>query len=550
MSGKVKIPEVNVPSTSLETRQELEAKSKAELIDLLLNARSASLDYIEQERHQHRRRLEEALESLDDAFVLYDAEGNLVFANSKFGDLYPFNKPNLIPGVSFERLYRNEVEAGLHPDVSPDDEEFITKRVADFFAGELTAIRQHSSGRWTLVTDRKTPTGEIVGLRTDITNLKNREEEAVRAEQKLLDAIESIADGFVLFDGQERLQLCNTKFLDFYPALANQDLIGVKFGEPADMILDKQGVVVKDGDRDAWHAQRLEQFRTTEGTFQMLLSDGRWVQVGARRTQTGGTVVIQTDITAVVMAEKAAQLAQEAAEVANSSKTAFLGNMSHELRTPLNAIIGFSSILTGQMFGPIENAKYLDYAGDINRSGEHLLKLINDLLDISRIEAGEVTIDKVELSVAEIAHSCFTMVRSQADAAGVTLVEQVEQSGLVIFADDRQFRQILLNLLSNAIKFTASGGSVTIAAQPDADHVDMVMITVGDTGIGIPPGDLARVLEPFGQVEGTKGQNPDGTGLGLPIVKSLVEMHGGSLDLASEVGKGTTVTIRIPVNKP
>jgi PAS domain S-box-containing protein len=413
MSSKTNIPEISVSSASPEARQELEAKSKAELIDLLLDARSASLGHIEQERHQQRRRLEEVLESLNDAFVLYDVDGNLVYANSKFGELYPFNKSNLIPGVSFETLFRNEIEAGLHPGVSPDDEEFITKRVVEFFKGELTAVRQHSSGRWTLVTDRKTPAGEIVGLRTDITDLKNRE---------------------------------------------------------------------------------------------------------------------------------------EAAEAANNSKTEFLGNMSHELRTPLNAIIGFSSILVGQMFGPLENAKYLDYAGDINRSGEHLLKLINDLLDISRIEAGEVIIDKVELSVADVVHSCFSMVRTQADAVGVLLVDQVDQSGPKILADDRQFRQILLNLLSNAIKFTPEGGTVTITAQPDAVHVDMVTIAVSDTGIGIPPEDLSRVLEPFGQVEGTKAQNPDGTGLGLPIVKSLVEMQGGSFDLASEAGKGSTATIRMPVS--
>ena len=237
--------------------------------------------------------------------------------------------------------------------------------------------------------------------------------------------------------------------------------------------------------------------------------------------------------------------ALRAAEIANHSKSQFLANMSHELRTPLNAIIGFSEMIREEMFGPVGAPEYSEYIGDIHSSGRHLLALINDILDISKIEAGQFELDETWIDLATSAAWSTDLVRHRAHENHVTLKVEIDDALERAFVDERAIKQILLNLLSNATKFTPAGGTVTLSMHPDPASGDL-RIAVCDTGIGIEPHLISKVMEPFGQAEGPMARSFGGTGLGLPITKSLTELHGGTLALDSTPGEGTCVTITLP----
>jgi signal transduction histidine kinase len=222
--------------------------------------------------------------------------------------------------------------------------------------------------------------------------------------------------------------------------------------------------------------------------------------------------------------------------------------MSHELRTPLNAIIGFSDMMSAGMHGPLGSPKYLEYIRDINLSGHHLLDMITGILDMSKIEAGKYALSLQELDVVAVAAFCVRLVLDRAAKGGIALVNQVTSGLPRVRADETAVKQILLNLLSNAVKFTPAGGTVTVSAAAGRDG--MMRLTVADTGIGIAAADLARVLEPFRQVDRTLARRYEGTGLGLAITKRLVDLHGGSLSIDSTPDKGTAVTVRLPLAAP
>jgi two-component system cell cycle sensor histidine kinase PleC len=311
----------------------------------------------------------------------------------------------------------------------------------------------------------------------------------------------------------------------------------------------KQSYPTPSGDKDVHEAE---------------LRDGRWIQISERTTAEGGMVITAADITAVKQKEEALkravdslersqeQLAELArnyemekirAEAANKAKSEFLANMSHELRTPLNAINGFSEIMTAELFGPLGDRRYKEYVGDILSSGQHLLSVINDILDMSKIEAGKMTLRFEMLDLHDVAEDAVRLVRGRAEAAGLTL--SVDMEGLPeVEADFRALKQVLLNLLSNAVKFTPRGGAIRVSARAGRDirGVEWVQVSVQDTGIGISKEDLARLASPFEQVESQHAKTQQGTGLGLALSKALIAMHSGALDIHSEPGKGTTVT--------
>ena len=258
----------------------------------------------------------------------------------------------------------------------------------------------------------------------------------------------------------------------------------------------------------------------------------------------GGIIAVTRDISALKKIEVDLTAARDAAEEVSRAKSRFLANMSHELRTPLNAIIGFSDIMRQEILGPMGNERYREYAGLIRDSGQHLVDLISDLLDMSKIEAGKFAIDAKPFELGALIEECLNMVRVTADNAGVILARDLAEELPSLIADRRALKQSLINLLSNAIKFTPAEGRVTVAAHNDGDAL---LLQVRDTGVGIPEKDLARIGRPFEQVEGDLQRMHKGTGLGLSLVKALAELHGGEMQIDSALGDGTTVSLRLPL---
>jgi PAS domain S-box-containing protein len=264
--------------------------------------------------------------------------------------------------------------------------------------------------------------------------------------------------------------------------------------------------------------------------------------------QVAGCYALSVDITAYKQAEAAALSVKEEAEQANRTKSEFLANMSHELRTPLNAINGFSEMIFAETLGPLGNVEYQKYASYIKEAGEHLLDLINDILDISKIEAGSVELAAETIDVAVLIRTCVAMIRERSDADGVRIIVDIDEELLpLLCADKTRIKQIVLNLMSNAVKFTPAEGRVTVRVWY---HIDRgFVLQVADTGIGIAAHNISKVFARFEQVESTLDRTYQGTGLGLPITKALVEQHGGTLDLHSELGVGTVVTVSLPAGR-
>ncbi|MFQ5535328.1 MAG: PAS domain-containing sensor histidine kinase, partial [Sphingomonadales bacterium] len=295
----------------------------------------------------------------------------------------------------------------------------------------------------------------------------------------------------------------------------------------------------------------LESGEIWSGEFQSQRKDGGFfwetLSLSAVRDEQGAPshiVAVKEDITARKHAMFELQLSKEKAEAASRAKSEFLSKMSHELRTPLNAVIGFSQTMLDEMFGELGNPTYLEYASDIHHSGKHLLASINDILHLARIESGEFTLDEVEIELQDVIEWSVAQVRAQAESAEIEITTDLHDPALVIMGDEHSLRQIFLNLLSNAVKFTVSNGSIHVGAALTEDG-DLTL-SVSDDGIGIEQEKLDLVLHPFEQAENTFTRNFDGIGLGLSNVKALVELHGGTLTLASEVDKGTMVTVRLP----
>jgi PAS domain S-box-containing protein len=251
--------------------------------------------------------------------------------------------------------------------------------------------------------------------------------------------------------------------------------------------------------------------------------------------------LVARDSTARQAFEHQLRDARDRAETANQAKSQFLANMSHELRTPLNAIIGFSEVISSALFGPVD-ARYRDYAQDIHGSGHHLLQIINDLLDLSKVEAGRLELHDGRVPIAVLFETCRRMMGDRAATAGITL--DIEPTGLEVDADELRLEQVLLNLVSNAVKFTPPGGSVRVAARFADDGG--VAVSVADTGIGMEASEIPRALQPFGQIDNSLARPHGGTGLGLPLAVRLVELHGGAVTIDSEPERGTTVTFTMP----
>jgi len=473
-----------------------------------------------------------------------------------------------------ELLSFGEVIALVHP-----DDVQLYELASECASGAVKVIdhdfrMRHARGHWIWLRARCEVTRQsdqglhLIGIAVDVTEQKQLVERSAAADLRLRDAIETIPEAFVLWDADNRLVLCNSN----YQALHDLPDEAIAAGAPYEQ-------VVAASRKSAVQRKFGAEFGSR--TFEVRLDDGRWLQISERRTKDGGYVSVGTDITNIKLHEEKlieserlqrvtienlresqlqlkAQTAELAilahnyaeeksrAEEANQAKTKFLANMSHELRTPLNAIIGFSEIMESGMFGPLGADKYNEYCSDIRASGLYLLEVINDILDMSRIEAGRMKLQFDDIDLERIVQESMRVVSGRAQDKSVALSGRVRPH--VRFRGDlRAVRQILLNLLSNAVKFTPEGGQVTVRGC--ASHASL-FITVKDTGIGIPREALGKLGRPFEQVEGQLTKTYQGSGLGLAIAKSLIELHGGAMRIRSAVGTGTIVVVRMPLRQP
>ncbi|CAO3449869.1 hypothetical protein [Azospirillum largimobile] len=339
---------------------------------------------------------------------------------------------------------------------------------------------------------------------------------------------------------------------------ATRDSLGCA---PADLIGRPLVERVHPDDRDALSAglARLTPDRPTlKTTYRLRHADGRWVWIEAAVrlvTDDWGApqdyVSVERDVTARKIMEAELQDARQAAESASRSKTEFLASLSHELRTPMNAVIGFADLIARESEGPVGNAHYRDFAVNIRDSGQHLLELINEILDHVRAEAGQLVLDDEVVDLDAAATFAIRLLTPRAARAGIVLSARVDPAARHLRGDERRIRQILLNLLSNAVKYTPSGGAVSLTAgpAPAPTYDGGLLLEVSDTGIGIPEQDLGRVLLAYTRVESPANRQTEGAGLGLPLTRRLVELHGGTMTLSSRVGQGTTVTVHFPPDR-
>jgi signal transduction histidine kinase/HAMP domain-containing protein len=370
-------------------------------------------------------------------------------------------------------------------------------------------------------------------MQDNIREAMTREKELRRsAENRLVDALETSREGVMLVAPDGKIVMSNSTLRGFFPAIAYQLMPGTQFDTALGLIQGQLAVT-----------QAPSEDIHTSGHAELELADGRWLRMTGSATSEGGSIIFLSDFTVIKEREESLRRAKREAEAANASKTRFLANMSHELRTPLNAIIGFSEIISGQFFGALGNARYLDYSGDILRSGRHLLAVINDVLDLSKSEAGKMVLAARETDMRDVLNDCITMIREQCAGAGLTLSVTGMEHALPMTGDAAKLRQIFLNLLSNAIKFTEKGGKVSLDACSTADSI---AVTVADTGIGMDPEDVEIAFQPFSQVDNRLERRYEGTGLGLPLTKALVDLHKGSLVIDSARGKGTRITVSFP----
>ena len=362
------------------------------------------------------------------------------------------------------------------------------------------------------------------------------------AQNRLIEALETSQEGIILVDGSHQIVLVNSQLKAFFPTLASRLRPDMGFDEAFDRLSEL--VTTTDADEEgADELTAIERELLSSGS-EFRLTDGRWLRVSCSNTDEGGFFLVISDYTQIKEREAHLKEAQRLSEAASAAKSSFLANMSHELRTPLNAIIGFSEVLKGEMFGRLGHPKYLDYVNDIHNSGDHLLAVINNVLDFTKSEAGKLELTAEALDVAEIVGICAKIMRDQCDRAQLTLSIAMPDAPLAIKADAAKLRQILLNLLSNAVKFTEPGGSVAVSVE--AAEPGWMNLSVADTGIGMSPEDILIAMAPFGQVDSRLARRYEGTGLGLPLTNALVELHGGTLTIDSERGRGTTVTVMLP----
>lgn len=632
-------------------------------------------DQVNSERRAERAqsRLETALQSINEGFTFFDADDRCVVANDRYRAFFDPDGDCVRIGDTFEQILRRMVDRGLVASALPDPEDWLARRLAGHREGSFGDEVQTRDGRWFAISEHVIAGVGIIGVSTDVTERKRREDELKSQRDLMTSVFASMKQGVCVLDANLRVRTANQRFRElvdlpvemlqpgrdylevldynegrgdfgddkevarmrgFRELLLRREPLRYERRRPNGTVLDIQADTLRDGGviitvLDTTESYRFrESLREREQRYRQLVESNpdailvhrggrilytnqacvRMFRAGSREAmlKPGSTAlvhpddlhlvdaavrelmargvgshrgsmnyravrfdgevfeveaetsivtfdgqpaaqVIARDVTARREREIALQRAKEEAELANRAKSEFLANMSHELRTPLNAIIGFAEILNGRMFGPLGHDKYETYAGDIHESGRHLLSVINDILDLSKAESGQFEINEADFDLSFCLQACLRLIQERADRKGVEIRNLVpEDPPVELFADERLIKQIIINLLSNAVKFTDRGGRVDISAGADRD---CYVIRIVDTGIGIAPERVGRMFEAFTQGHTGLSRRFGGTGLGLPLSRSLAELHGGTVTIESVEGEGTTAALRLPLTR-
>ena len=398
-----------------------------------------------------------------------------------------------------------------------------------------------NADQWVLPETRSDEVGEVMVA----LNRLLRRVSKVHSEElaMMVTMVENSNEGFVVYDGQGEVVYANRACLAFCAVDHMRDLQaqGLPRFERTDRSGTETVIEIAASGLFAGEAVLRDRDDKTLPCF---------IDVSRGEDEAGDVIRYYASITDITdLSQTRQHLAQKNLELmaADQAKSRFLANMSHELRTPLNAIMGFSEVIKNEMFGPVGLPQYVEYAVDIHNSGAHLLAIINDILDLSKVEAGKFELSEEEVDLREVIAAVGNLVKGRSEEKDITLETIIPDPAPRLYADKRTLKQMLLNLLSNAIKFTPKGGHVTITGSIGGNNE--ILLAVSDNGIGIDRNDIATVMSPFGQVDSSLAREHEGTGLGLPLVRAMIELHGGTLTLDSEVDHGTTVTIRFPPSR-
>jgi len=476
--------------------------------------------------------------------------------NPRFAELLGMPDGLLHHGLAFVDLLR---QLGHRDEFrSTDGENFLAAQLAMDRSRASCQRQRRTNGQVIDIASDPLPTGGWTVTLTEITAQAEAEADSHRRVMQAEDEISrraiemdmmlaNLRHGIILFGADRRVIAANTfasQLLDFPPGMLSP---GRSLAELVTYLVE-HGDLAEDPDGREFARSRLAADRSKPDVYRRRVRGDRVLEIRSYPAQDGAFVVSYSDVTEAQAAEAELLRAKSAAEAANQAKSRFLATMSHELRTPLNAVIGFSDAIQREAGGNPDPDQIGDFAREINDAGRHLLTLINNILDVARIDAGRFDLSADRIDLHRLVQTCIRQNDSAARAAEVALSADIPPEMPVLVADERRLQQVMNHLLSNAIKFTEAGGSVNIGAEMDGNG--NCLLHIADTGIGIPEADIERVFEPFIQVDGSLSRRFQGAGLGLYVSRALVEAQGGRLRLRSEVGVGTTAEVRLPVQRP
>lgn len=490
------------------------------------------------------RRKETYVRKLEDAafdgIMTVDDEGLIRSANRRAEEMF---------GLPQEQMIGRSFTVFLSPTAERDGNELVLDELAalDGAPQEVTGLRSTGGTFEASLAVTSLPDDDytfFVMLVLDVSARRRAEAEVADTRRRLAEALESISDGIVLWDRDDRLLTCNSRFTEFHGPVAHVLSPGCRFEDFVSQLAMMGASPDAEGREGDWLRERLARHRTPEGSFVQQAADGRRLRVVERRTADGGIIGVETDVTDDFLHAAQLQRAREAAEAASLAKTRFLANMSHELRTPLNAVLGFSEVIRDGAQGATDLERCRSYAADIHESGLELLQMVNDILEIARIEAGETDLSEGVVDPAELIADCARTLAATADRAHVSLSIDIAKELPRIRADRRRLRQCLVSLIDLAIRNSPEAGEATVRA--GLDGTAGLRISVTDSGPGLGNEVIARALDPFGPIRSDISIARPADGLALPLANMRMRQHGGRLELFDHPDGGTTATLFIP----